>query len=301
MTTLARRVQAYEATLVPLSLDLIGRMHALTIAVGWPHRAEDLALLLQFGEGVLAVDPIGRAIGSAMWFRMGEDMASLGMQMTVPLLQSSGLDRWMMEEAMAAVAGRRIRMVATRESYHLDYSMGFRPAATLTRYQGHLKQLGAPVVAPAGVTVRAMTQADLPALVAIDAHANGGSRRVKLMSVAALSRGIVAERDGAPIGFALCRRFGRGHLIGPLEAETPTTGAALLAELLRTQPPGFLRIDMLHDDPLPPAPELTAILQDVGLSRDEYSTVLTLGAPPPVVKAGNGVPVMYAMMSQSLG
>ncbi|HEY0211976.1 MAG TPA: hypothetical protein VGC40_00040 [Paenirhodobacter sp.] len=301
MTTSARRVQAYEAKLVPMTPDLIGRVHELAIAVGWPHRAEDLALLLQFGEGILAVDTIGRAIGSAMWFRMGEDMASIGMVMTVPPLQSSGLDRWLMEEAMAAIEGRKIRMVATPSAYHLNYSLGFRQLATLARFQGHLKGTRPPGAPLPGTTLRAMTPADLPVLVALDAHANGGSRRAKLLAMADLSRGIIADKEGAAVGFGLCRPFGRGHLIGPLEADTPETAAALLAELLHTQPDGFLRIDLLHDEPQPPEAALTDILQSAGLVRDAHSSVVTLGAPPPVVNAGTGAPVMYAMMSQSLG
>lgn len=41
-TTAARRVQACEAKLVSLSPDLVARLHELTVAIRWLHRAENL-------------------------------------------------------------------------------------------------------------------------------------------------------------------------------------------------------------------------------------------------------------------
>lgn len=300
MTTVARRVQAYEATLVSLTPDRIGRMHELAMTVGWSHRAEDLAQLLALGEGVLAIDAIGRAIGSAMWFRMGEDLASIGMVMTVPPLQSSGVGRWLTEEALAAVGDRKIRIVATRAAYHLDYSLGFRPVATVTRFHGHLRRPEALPAAPEGVTLRAMTDTDLPALTAFDARANAGSRMRKLAGVIAQARGVVAERAGEVAGFALCRPFGRGHFIGPLEAMDEGVATALVAETVRTEPEGFLRIDLLHPENREPPAALTAFIQTCGMTRDTGYTLMTLNAPVPVLEPGKGAPVMYAVMSQSL-
>lgn len=300
MTTVARRVQAYEATLVPLTPDRIDRMHELAMTVGWAHRAEDLAQLLALGEGVLAIDAIGRAIGSAMWFRMGTDLAAIGMVMTVPPLQSSGVGRWLMEEAIAALDGREIRLVATRAAYHLDYSLGFRPIASVTRYQGHMTR--APIVPPpTGTTIRPMTDADIEGLVALDAHANGGARRAKLVGIIATSSGMVAERDGVLCGFALCRPYGRGRFIGPIEAVDAETGAAVMSALIGDEPNGFIRTDLLHDEGQDPPAPLAAVAEANGMSRDAYYTLMTLRAPSPALHPGDGTPVMYSMMSQSLG
>lgn len=301
MTTEARRVQAYEATLVPLTADRIGRMHELVLAVGWAHRAEDLEHLLSQGEGVLAIDAIGRAIGSAMWFRMGEDLASIGMVMTVPPLQSSGVGRWMTGEALAAVSDRKIRTVATRAAYHLDYALGFRPVATITRYHGHLRHRADLPVAPAGVRLRATVDSDRDALIAFDAQANAGSRRRKLEAVIDQSRGFLAETsDGRLLGFGLCRNFGRGRLIGPLEALDMPIAEAILAQFLRAEPEGFLRVDLVHPEPEDPPRALASLAESCGLGRDTGYTLMTLNAPAPVIAPGNGVPAMLAMMSQSL-
>lgn len=308
MTIPARRVQAYEATLVTLSPEHIGRMHALAIAVGWSHRAEDLAQLLTLGEGVLAIDAIGRAIGSAMWFRMGTDMASIGMVMTVPPLQASGVGRWLMETALDALGDRKIRLVATRPAYHLDYSLGFRPLATVTRFQGHLSPAIPPVLPPAGVTIRALMPADVAALVSFDAHANGGSRRMKLEGIVAVSRGMVAERDGTLVGFGLCRAYGRGRFIGPLEACDEAVAAALLSALITTEPEGFVRVDLVHAEEMAPPATLSTLIAAAGMTQVETYTLMSLRAPAPVLHGtlhgalpeATDEPVMYAVMSQSL-
>ena len=49
----------------------LDRLHAHSLAVGWPHRAEDWQFLRESGEGVVALDEIGRVLGSAMWFAHG--------------------------------------------------------------------------------------------------------------------------------------------------------------------------------------------------------------------------------------
>jgi GNAT superfamily N-acetyltransferase len=301
MTNAARRVQAYEATLVSLTPEHIDRMHELAMTVGWSHRAEDLTQLLAIGEGVLAIDAIGRVIGSAMWFRMGQDLASIGMVMTVPPLRSSGVGRWLTEEALAAIGDRKIRMVATREAFHLDYSLGFRPVATVRRFHGHLLRPEAAPAVPRGVALRPMAAADRDALITLDARANAGRRAQALAGVIEHSHGVVAEQNGEITGFALRRPYGRGHLIGPLEAMDEAVATALAVEIVRIEPEGFLRIDLLHAEGDEPPSALTAFVEARGMVRDTGYTLMTLNAPAPVIEAGKGEPVMYAMMNQSLG
>ena len=48
----------------------VSLLHALSILVGWPHRAADWQNLLGIGKGNVALDEIGRIVASAMWFPM---------------------------------------------------------------------------------------------------------------------------------------------------------------------------------------------------------------------------------------
>ena len=88
--------------------------------------------------------------------------------------------------------------------------------------------------APAGVTVRAITDADWPALTAYDAAAFGAERG----AVLAGRRGrlpaaeLIASRNGRIAGFLLGRDGGLASQVGPLIADDDTVACALAARAL---------------------------------------------------------------------
>ncbi len=84
------RIDNYEAQVVPISAQSRALLHELTISVLWPHRESDLDFLIHLGRGYVALDEIGRPLGSAMHFPMGSDFAMLGMMVTPPRLQAQG-------------------------------------------------------------------------------------------------------------------------------------------------------------------------------------------------------------------
>lgn len=57
-------IDAFEIRLVDIRTVDIVQLHALSIAVRWPHRAEDWQFLLDNGQGLAALDEIGRVLGS---------------------------------------------------------------------------------------------------------------------------------------------------------------------------------------------------------------------------------------------
>jgi hypothetical protein len=81
-----------------------------------------------------------------------------------------------------------------------------------------------------------------------------------------IAEGVALERDGALVGFALFRPFGRGHAIGPVVAlETPegaaTRAKALIAYWLAKNSGSFTRIDTPDDA------GLSSWLEEMGLPR----------------------------------
>ena len=86
-------IGGFELSLQPMTVADIPRLHELSVSVSWPHRAEDWAMLLHLGRGWVARDPIGRVLGSAMWFPFGPQVASIGMVITSPRLQENGAGR----------------------------------------------------------------------------------------------------------------------------------------------------------------------------------------------------------------
>ena len=215
-----KQLDSYELTARPMAMDDIPALHALSIGVQWPHRPEDWAMLIRVGHGVVAEDAIGRVVGSAMWWPMGPDFARIGMVITYPRLQEQGGGRWLMQQIAGAIGARDKVLTATREALRLYLSLGFRPGATVFQHQGTVVE--APAVVPGA---RPMVAADEAVIRALDAAALTAERRAVLDALLAVSEGTVVERHGEVVGFALCRRFGRGHVVGPVVAASEADAA----------------------------------------------------------------------------
>jgi hypothetical protein len=231
-----KQLDSYELTARAMAMDDIPALHALSIGVQWPHRPEDWAMLIRVGEGVVAEDAIGRVVGSAMWWPMGPDFARIGMVITYPRLQEQGGGRWLVHQIAGPIGSRDKVVTATRAALRLCLSLGFRPGPTVFQHQGTV------VAAPAAVPgARPMVAADEAAVRALDAAALTAERRAVLDELLAVSDGTVIERDGKVAGFALCRRFGRGHVVGPVVAASEEDALALVAPHVAAHAGRFLR------------------------------------------------------------
>jgi GNAT superfamily N-acetyltransferase len=282
-----KQVDSYELTARPMAMDDIPALHPLSIGVRWPHRPEDWAMLIRVGHGVVAEDEIGRVVGSAMWWPMGPDFARIGMVITTPRLQEQGAARWLMQQIAGPIGARDKALTATREALRLYLSLGFRPGATVYLHQGTV------VETPAAIPgARPMVAADEAAVRALDAAALGAERRAVLDELLAVSDGTVLERDGAVAGFALCRRFGRGHVVGPVIAASEEDALALVAPHVAANAGRFLRLDTRE-----PEGGFRAYLEACGLSLFETGIAMSLGRD----RVPEGPARIYGLASHSLG
>lgn len=215
--------------------------HQLSIGVGWPHRPEDWLLVMSLGEGLVACDAIGRALGSAMWWPFGPDFASVGMVITSPRVQAHGAGRRLMDAILERTGNRDLRLSSTRAGYRLYLALGFEPIGRIFQHQG--RALAAEAGEDADVTIRDATPEDFEALARLDAAAYGADRSRVIRALLPLSAGTVAERGGKPVGFALCRQFGRGHVVGPIVAEDDAMAIALTRPHVLAHEGNFLRVD----------------------------------------------------------
>lgn len=241
----AKRRLGYEIDIRPMTEADLGQMHQLSIGVGWPHRPEDWRLVMSVGEGFVACDTIGRALGSAMWWTFGESFATVGMVITSPRLQAQGAGRQLMEMIFEQSGDRDLRLSATKAGYRLYRSLGFEPIGRIFQHQG--RSVALPAAVPDFPGLRAVTTADLDALSKLDASAYGADRSRVIAALLAHSLGTVVERDGEIVGFALCRPFGRGHVVGPIVAENDDMAVALVAPHVETHQGNFLRVDTAQE------------------------------------------------------
>ncbi|WP_429932299.1 GNAT family N-acetyltransferase [Agrobacterium vitis] len=300
------QVESFELTLTDIHDVGIDHLHGLSVAVGWPHRTEDWAFLLAHGQGVAAIDPIDRVLGSAMWFPMDENFATIGMVITSPRLQTQGTGRWLMEHILGSIPVARLGLNSTRAARRLYRSIGFAIEAPVFQCQGEAR-LPPETAKPAdGAELRAITSEDLTDLAALDELAFGANRQRWLGNLLPLSEGVALVRAGKIAAFALSRPFGRGHVIGPVVAASDEDAIAVTRPHVARHQGRFLRLDTRHG-----SGAFAEFLLESGLSLFDTVTTMSLRAPWPVGPKGqpsaddkgHSEPhaITYGLASQALG
>lgn len=293
----SRVVDSFDMRIADLNTTDLDQLHALSISVGWPHRAEDWQFLREVGEGIVAMDEIGRIMGSAMWFPYDEHFATIGMVITSPRLQSNGAGQWLMGNVLDRVAGRDLGLNATRAARRLYLSLNFTREATV--YQCNGEAVAPPELdAPAGSVRRRLEPGDLDTIVELDKAAFGADRRILLVRLLTCSEGIGLIRGGKMEAFSLCRRFGRGHVIGPVVATNDEDAIAVVHPHAARHAASFLRLDTREKDG-----RFSDFLSRCGLPVYDTVTTMSLGRRWPKVREGDAPrqPRTYALASQTLG
>ncbi|WP_420819300.1 GNAT family N-acetyltransferase [Paraburkholderia flava] len=235
----------------PFTSDDIPAAHALSIAVKWRHRIDDWRFAARAGHGFVAEDASG-VIGTVLVWKFDREAGSLGMVIVAPDHQGRGIGRRLLELALAELGPRITQIHATPPAQPLCVKLGFEKRVTIRQHQGAAFQ--PPLVSlPPGERLRPIGANDTPRLVELASRASGVDRSVLLPQVLDVANGIALDRDGELTGFALFRRFGDGHVIGPVVA--PRSGAtsrarALISYWLAQNAGMFVRIDTPDDSGL---------------------------------------------------
>jgi hypothetical protein len=139
---------------------------------------------------------------------------------------------------------------------------------------------------------RSLQVADHAAIHRLDSGAMGIARPDVLERLLAVSTGSVVERDGQVTGFALCRKFGRGHVLGPVVAETEEDAIALVAPFVQAMEGQFLRLDTRQPDG-----PFRQFLVASGIRLHDTVTRMGLGSEP----VATGRAQTFSLVNQALG
>ncbi|GAA4226885.1 GNAT superfamily N-acetyltransferase [Sagittula marina] len=224
--------------LVPFTQAHIPGALALSQAAQWPHRIEDWELNLSVSQGVVAVSG-GRVVGTALCSLHGP-VATLNMIIVDGAMRGRGLGRKVMERVIALAGDREMRLVATQDGLPLYRKLGFEDC-------GRVVQLRGTACAASPELPVSFEPVDLAKLAQMDTAASGMARGPLLMRIA--ESGEVLTTDG---GFALLRRFGKGHVLGPVVARDAVAARSLLAAGMNHMQGQFLRIDLIEETGLAP-------------------------------------------------
>lgn len=216
----------------------------LSQASGWNQTADDWHLLLALGQGLFRVGVAdGRVVASGGAVRYGDALAWVCMILVDPGCRGLGLGTRVFDEVLARL--RRLVEDGQLASVGLDATPAGRGIYLLSGFVDGpaLVRLSVDPAAhaPHHGPVRAMSPADLGAVLELD-HAACGARRATLLhhalaSAPGLAR--VFEAGGRVRGFCLGRHGERCDHVGPVVAEDAEAARELLAACVaqpRTRP-----------------------------------------------------------------
>jgi GNAT superfamily N-acetyltransferase len=268
----------------------MGRAHLegalrLSQEMDWPYRLEDWEVAFELGRGFVLEDA-GEVIGTAMWWPYGEGHASTGMIIVAKAAQGRGYGARLMDALLAAAHPRTLTLNSTAEGLALYERRGFAPIGVIQQHQGVPRERHA---APPADLVRALAASDFEAVARLDREATGWARQPMLRRLVEVGDGHVLLRDGVPRGYAISRLFGRGHVIGPVVADSPVDARALIEAALARLAAGFVRVDTSASSQLGPW------LEGIGLQQVGDATTMVLGTQVPPT----GPARMFALANQS--
>ncbi|PWE77335.1 GCN5 family acetyltransferase [Bradyrhizobium sp. SUTN9-2] len=288
MTTAAAEDRVHEdVVLLPFARSHLEGALRLSQEMSWPYRIEDWDVALQLGRGFV-LERAGAVIGTAAWWPYGDTHASAGMIIVAKAVQGRGYGARLMDALLTSARPRTVALNSTAEGIALYRRRGFVPIGVIQQHQGIPCETGG---SPRSDLVRAMAASDFDAVVRLDREATGWERQRMLDRLVQNADGYVLHRDGIARGYAISRLFGRGHVIGPVAAESPTDARALIEAALSRLGGRFVRIDTSA------ASQLGPWLESIGLQQVSDATTMTLGMPA----QSTGPARSFAIANQSFG
>lgn len=264
--------QATRFNVLKMTVADLPAAHGLSREVNWPHRLEDWQFVLSVGEGLVAYSN-NKLVGTAMWWTYGQDIARLGMVIVDPTIQRSGIGRALMHGILDRLTTPAIILNATEAGETLYRQLEFHGIGSIIQHQG--ASFSAPLVPlRAGERIRPMGRNDAARLVELDAMAGGVRRESVLTALIEHGEAVVLDDGGKTVGFAFYRRFGRGHIIGPVIARDTAGAKALVAYWIGSNAGMFMRIDV------PGESGLSDWLEELGLSRISHVITMVRGTAP---------------------
>jgi GNAT superfamily N-acetyltransferase len=262
---------------------------ALSREVNWPHRLEDWQFVHSVGQGLVAYSG-DQLVGTAMWWTYESRIVRLGMVIVDPTIQRSGIGRALMLGILDRITEPTVLLNATKQGETLYRQLGFQGIGSIVQHQG--ASFSAPLVPlRAGERIRPLGRNDAARLVELDAVASGSRREGVIAALIENGEAVVLDDAGETVGFAFYRRFGRGHVIGPVVARDTASAKALIAHWIGSNAGMFMRIDV------PGESGLSNWLEELGLARVDNVVTMVRGVPP---KQAGGFHV-FGAVNQALG
>jgi GNAT superfamily N-acetyltransferase len=265
-------------------IDLILRWAA---DEGWNPGVEDAdAFFAADPDGFFAAEANGAPVAAISVVNHSSDFAFLGLYLCRPDWREKGIGHGLWQHALAHAGARTVGLdgVAAQEANYAK--SGFVRTGATRRTEGQMQ-------AGRVAGVRDAVPEDMPALIALDAAANGTARpafQTAWLAPRATRRTVVLDGPDGPWGFATGRLCERGCKVGPVVAPDAVTAVALIRAALAAVGSDAAIVD------LPDARgDLVQQLTDIGFT-ETFATARMYRGPAPL--AG---PTLMAIATMELG
>lgn len=182
----------------------------------WPYRWEDWEFAARLGDG-FTLEQAGDVVGTALWWNYGADYTTAGMIIVAAKVQGTGQGSRLFNAFLDATKGRNILLNATGEGLPLYERRGFVPWGRVQQHQAIVTH--APDM-QSHDQIRPATNEDLEAIQSFDERAIGMPRQRLVNALVDIGDALVMVEDGELLGYAIARKFGLGHVIGPVAANS---------------------------------------------------------------------------------
>ncbi|CAK9885270.1 MAG: hypothetical protein XXXJIFNMEKO3_01666 [Candidatus Erwinia impunctatus] len=284
------RQEKKDIRIVPFESAFSTQAAALSKKVGWPHREEDWLAALQLGAGIAALAD-DKLVGTALYWRWGQNYASLGLVIVDPAWQGRGIGHQLVGSIVTLLSDCTIRLSATSAGQTLYEKHGFVAQGHMQQWQClSLPRVQSPELSEKQV-LREASHDDLLRLTQLDFSAHGQYRPRLLSSLLqGEPRVIVLEEQRKVQAYAVMRRFGLGQMIGPVVSQTLSQAQQLMAYLMATQQGCFVRSDIVEET------GLGVWMQESGLQQRDRTAIMVRGSGWQATGMRN-----IAVMSQAMG
>lgn len=267
--------------------DLV-QAKGLSDALGWPYRLEDWTFAHALGEG-MGLRQGDRLIGTGIRWNYGPGFATVGMIIVDAEFRGQGLGGRLVDALLEGAGDRSVILNSTLDGLELYRRRNFKSFDVTSQHQG----IARPVSVQADAyRIGWADDGDWPSLIEIDQAAAGMPRGRLLDALANCgATSVLRGEDGMVLGYAVCREFGRGHVIGPVVAPGADEAAALIAHAMSGLVGRFVRVNTSARS------GLGNWLEEQGLLQVDTEEAMVRGTLPQTSSQAR----VFALCSNSLG
>ncbi|MDX2704105.1 GNAT family N-acetyltransferase [Streptomyces sp. PA03-6a] len=257
---------------------------ALAVSRDWGAEEHKWRFLLTHGTGYGIDAPDGDGLAATtVLTRYAGGLAAVSMVLVAARYEGQGLGRRIMTHVLAEAGDDTVTLHATDRGRPLYEKLGFRAVGTVVTHRGRFApSVPAGADGPAAARPRPFTDADLPALLVLDAEVFGADRSPLLRDLPRFAeRLLVTEEDGVLTGYASAWLNADTLVVGPVVAGSAAGAKGLIDAItrdagtpvrldLRTGTPGGLDGWAAEHGVTPVFPNTLMVLGDRDLPGDEH-------------------------------